>query len=74
MTAAVLLFWGYGLIGTYDALYNHLYRFRLYERPESFREHLLHTANIVLTLPVVAGLYVCSLPCRSGRESSGLVR
>ena len=27
--------------------------------PESFREHLLHTANIVLTVPVVAGLYVC---------------
>jgi hypothetical protein len=57
-TAAVLLYWGYGLIGTYDSLYYHLYRFRLYERPESFREHVLHTVNIFLTAPVAAGLYV----------------
>jgi hypothetical protein len=56
--AAVLLFWGYGAIGTYDLLYYHLYRFRLYERPECFKEHLLHTAMVLLTPPVVAGLYV----------------
>lgn len=58
MTAAVLLYWGYGLIGTCDLLYYHLYRFRLYERPESFREHLLHTVNVFLNVPVAAGLYV----------------
>jgi hypothetical protein len=58
MAAAVLLFWGYGAIGTCDILYYHLYRFRLYERPECFKEHVLHTANVLLTPLVVAGLYV----------------
>jgi hypothetical protein len=58
MTAAVLLYWCYGLIGTCDTLYYHLYRFRLYERPESFREHVLHTADIFLNVPVAAGLYM----------------
>jgi hypothetical protein len=58
MVAAVLLFWGYGTIGTCDLFYYHLYKFRLYERPESFKEHLLHTANVLLTPFVVAGLYV----------------
>jgi hypothetical protein len=58
MAAAVLLFWGYGAIGTCDLFYFHLYKFRLYERRESFKEHLLHTANVLLTPFVVAGLYV----------------
>jgi hypothetical protein len=58
MTAAILLFAGYGAIGTFDVLYYHLHRFRLYERPESYGEHLLHTANVLLTPLVVAGLYV----------------
>jgi hypothetical protein len=58
MTAAVLLFWGYGAIGTCDILYYHFHRFRLYERPECFREHLLHTAMVLLTPPGVVGLYV----------------
>jgi hypothetical protein len=58
MTAAVLLFWGYGAIGTFDVLYYHFYRFRLYERPECFQEHLLHTANVLVTPMIVAGLYI----------------
>jgi hypothetical protein len=57
-TAAILLLWGYAVIGTCDILYYHFYRFRLYERPESFREHLLHTTNVFLQPLVVAGLYV----------------
>jgi hypothetical protein len=56
--AAILLFWGYGQIGTFDLIYYHLHKFRLYERPECFKEHLLHTANVLLTPLVVAGLYV----------------
>jgi hypothetical protein len=58
MAVAVLLFCGFGAIGTFDVLYYHLYKFRLYQRPESFKEHLLHTAMILLTPLVVAGLYV----------------
>ena len=55
---AVLLFVGFGAIGTFDLFYYHLHKFRLYERPECFREHLLHTAMVILTPLVVAGLYV----------------
>jgi hypothetical protein len=58
MAAAVLLFWGFGAIGTFDLFYYHLYRFRLYERSECFKEHLLHTGMVLVTPLVVAGLYV----------------
>jgi hypothetical protein len=57
--AAVILLWGYGLIGTADIFYYHFYRFQLHERSECFREHLLHTVNVLLMPLVVAGLYVC---------------
>jgi hypothetical protein len=57
-TAAIVLLWAYGVIGTCDIFYYHFYRFRLYERPESFREHLLHAAQVFLQPFVVAGLYV----------------
>jgi hypothetical protein len=58
MAAAIFLFCGFGAIGTFDIHYYHFHKFRLYKRPESFKEHLLHTAMVLLTPLVVAGLYV----------------
>lgn len=37
-----------------DGLYFHLLRYRLHERPASRTEHLLHTANTILFIPLVA--------------------
>lgn len=44
-----------------DGLYFHLYRYRLYERPASRYEHLLHTINAVLFVPLTALLF-CGQP------------
>ncbi len=44
----LLLLWG--CIGSFDSLYNHLYRYRLHAHPSSFTEHLSHT---LLTLGLV---------------------
>jgi len=52
-TAALLVFM---LLGTVDGLYLHLWRYRLYARPASRREHRYHTVAAVLfaaTLPAV---------------------
>jgi hypothetical protein len=40
-----------------DGLYFHLYRYRLYRRPECRYEHRLHTVNAVLFVPLVAMLF-----------------
>lgn len=40
-----------------DGLYFHLHRYRLYARPESRREHRLHTYNAVLFVPLVVLLF-----------------
>lgn len=43
-----------------DGLYFHLYRYRLYRRPQSRREHRLHTINAFLFVPLVASLFVAA--------------
>lgn len=40
-----------------DGLYFHLYRYRLYDRPDSRYEHWLHTLNAVLYVPLTALLF-----------------
>jgi hypothetical protein len=42
------------LVGAVDVLYFHLYRFRLYQRPESVYEELTHLARAGLFIAVVA--------------------
>ena len=49
---ATWLMLGYALVGSIDAVYNHLYKFKLYAHPESRYEHILHTIR-VLTFPLV---------------------
>lgn len=49
----------YAALASVDGLYLHLWRYRLHARPESRREHLLHTAYAVLfamTLALVYGI------------------
>lgn len=48
-------------IASVDGLYFHLYRYRLYERPDSRYEHRLHTLNAVLYVPLTALLF-CAEP------------
>lgn len=43
------------LVAAVDGLYYHLWRYRLYERPESRREHWLHTGN-ALCFPLLSFL------------------
>jgi hypothetical protein len=54
---AVLLLVPLGALAALDGLYFHLVRFRLHERPECRREHLLHTARALLFPPALLLLY-----------------
>lgn len=47
-TAALVLLVVFTLIASFDGFWFHLYVYRLHERPECRREHLLHTVNAVL--------------------------
>jgi hypothetical protein len=40
------------LLGVFDGLYFHLYRFRLHERAESRTEHLIHTVRAFVFVPI----------------------
>lgn len=46
------------LVATIDGLYFHLYKYRLFERPECLREHHLHTINAFLFPWTVLLLFV----------------
>jgi hypothetical protein len=50
MEAPLYLLLTWGFIGSFDSLYNHLYRYRLHAHPSSFIEHFSHT---LLTLGLV---------------------
>lgn len=59
LTAAVCLVLFTAIAGI-DGLYFHLYRYRLYRRPQSRREHGLHTLNAFLFVPLVGLLFVAA--------------
>lgn len=56
-TAAVAL-WAFTVVAAIDGLYFHLMKYRLYRRPASRFEHLLHTWNAVLFVPLTALLFL----------------
>jgi hypothetical protein len=58
-TAAALLLAAFLPLAAYDGIYLHLWRYRLFARAESRREHFVHTADAVLFAPTVFLLYVC---------------
>jgi hypothetical protein len=57
VVAAVIVLQVFVVLSTIDGLYIHLWRLRLHQRPESYREHLWHTARALLFAPVVALLF-----------------
>jgi hypothetical protein len=57
MSAATVFLMIFGVVAAVDGLYLHLWKYRLYARPESLREHKLHTAQGALFAPVVFFLF-----------------
>lgn len=57
MTTATVFLMIFGAVAAVDGLYLHLWKYRLYARPESLREHKLHTAQGALFAPVVYLLF-----------------
>lgn len=55
--AALIALQIFVVLSTIDGLYIHLWRLRLHQRPESYREHVWHTARALLFAPVVAILF-----------------
>ena len=57
MSAATVFLMLFGAVAAFDGLYLHLWKYRLYARPESRREHKLHTAQGILFIPVIFFLF-----------------
>lgn len=55
--AGVVLLSALALLSSIDGLYVHLWRLGLHRRPESYCEHLWHTARAVLFAPTVVILF-----------------
>lgn len=55
--AAAVLLAVFAALAAVDGLYIHLWRLRLHARPETRREHWLHTARALLFPPVLLGLF-----------------
>jgi hypothetical protein len=56
--AATLLLVVFVTLAAVDGIYVHLLRLRLHARPQSWLEHLWHTASAVLFLPAVAAIFL----------------
>lgn len=54
---AVILLLPLAALALLDGVYLHLWRLRLHERPDSRREHLLHTARALLLPPALVLIY-----------------
>jgi len=57
-TAALLILLVFTVIASVDGFYFHLYKYRLWERPGSRHEHLLHTVNACLFPVSLAPLFL----------------
>ncbi len=53
ITASTLLLQAFALVSIFDGVYLHLWRYRLFARADSRREHWLHTARAALFAPIV---------------------
>ncbi|WP_141619443.1 hypothetical protein [Myxococcus sp. AB036A] len=56
--ASTILLLLFALASAVDGVYLHLWRYRLHARPESQREHWLHTARALLFPPILATLFL----------------
>lgn len=59
IAAAVLLIL-FALLGVFDGLFLHLWRYSLHAHAESRREHVIHTARALLFPPIVAMIFASS--------------
>ena len=57
---ATLLLLAFTTIASVDGFYFHLYKYRLWERPESRREHWLHTWNACLFPLTLAPMFLAA--------------
>lgn len=57
MIAATIFLALFALVAAVDGLYFHLWKYRLYARPESVYEHKLHTVRAFLFIPIVFFLF-----------------
>ena len=57
LSAATVFLMIFGFVAAFDGLYLHLWKYRLYARPESLREHKLHTIQGILFIPVIFFLF-----------------
>lgn len=55
--AATVALLAFVAVSAVDGIYIHLVRLKLHARPESWREHVLHTARAVLFLPMLLALF-----------------
>lgn len=55
--AAAIVLQVFAMLSSVDGLYIHLWRLRLHRRPDSYREHLWHTARAILFAPTVLLLF-----------------
>lgn len=57
-TIAIILLTLFAILGLYDGFYLHIFKFKLYERPESRTEHIMHTIRGVLFPAILYFLYL----------------
>lgn len=60
IVAACVLIELFALVAMADGVYYHLYKFRLFARPESIREHFTHTVHALLFGPIVLLLFAAN--------------
>jgi len=65
LLTASLVLWAAALaIGSVDGLYFHLWKFRIYRRPEARLEHLAHAGRALLVIPTLWAAFFPSVPQR----------
>ena len=57
MNTATVFLMIFGFVAGIDGLYLHLWKYKLYARPESLYEHKMHTAQAFLFIPVIFLLF-----------------
>lgn len=59
---SLVLFTAFFFVAAIDGFYYHLHRFRLWAHPETWAEHVLHTARAVLAPFILWALYAADGP------------
>lgn len=57
-TLSIVLLTLFALLGLYDGFYLHIFKYKLYEQPESRMEHIMHTLRGILFPGILYFLYL----------------